>query len=75
MKWHRMRPQSRQLHAEPLERLELRQVLRPLEAPDGGHVEEVLALFDEIFHGFVAVGVYMLFFTANQIFSEMASYG
>ena len=36
------------------------------------HVEGVLAQFDDIFHGLVAVDVYTLFSTADQILSEMA---
>ena len=36
------------------------------------HVEGVWAQYDDIFQGFVAVGVYTLFSAADQIFSEMA---
>ena len=36
------------------------------------HVEGVLDQFDDIFRGLVAVDVYTLFSTADQILSEMA---
>ena len=39
------------------------------------HVEGVLDQFDDIFHCLVAVDVYTLFFTADQILSEMAENG
>ena len=39
------------------------------------HVEGVLAQYDDIFHAFLAVGVYTLFSTADQILSEMAENG
>ena len=39
------------------------------------HVEGVLDQFDDIFHGLVAVDVYTLFSTADQILSEMAENG
>ena len=39
------------------------------------HVEGILAQFHDIFHGLVAVDVYTLFPTADQILSEMAKNG
>ena len=39
------------------------------------YVKGVLAQFDDIFHGLVAVDVYTLFSTADQILLEMAGNG